>query len=149
MQEPVTSVADLPWRSESNGWGPVERDLSNGEKAAGDGQTITIGGRVFASGVGTHAPSVVTLDLGEACTAFAADVGLDDETGEQGSVRFQVWGDGVRLADSGVVRGSQPSRPIYADVTGVEVLELRVSGGGDGIDFDHADWGDARVSCDA
>lgn len=31
---------------------------------------------------------------------------------------------------------------------GIDVLELRVSGGGDGIDFDHADWGDARVSCD-
>ena len=38
LPEPVISVADLPWRAESSRWGPVERDLSSGEKAAGDGQ---------------------------------------------------------------------------------------------------------------
>jgi hypothetical protein len=32
-------------------------------------------------------------------------------------------------------------------VTGVRVLTLRVTDGGDGKNFDHADWADARVSC--
>jgi hypothetical protein len=148
LAEPVSFVSDLDWRSESNGWGPVERDLSNGEKAEGDGGPITIGTEVFSRGIGVHAPSVVTFDLAERCLALCADVGVDDETGQRGSVRFQVWGDGVRLADSGVIRGSQPVRALYADVSGVQILELRASGGGDGIDFDHGDWGDARVSCE-
>ena len=145
--EPATYVSDMEWLSESNGWGPSERDLSNGEKAAGDGGPITIGGQVFSKGIGVHAPSRLELRVDGACSAFAADVGLDDETGTQGSVRFEVWGDGSRLAESGVVNGLQPSRPIFSDITGVRTLELRVRPGGDGIDFDHADWGDARIDC--
>ena len=38
------AVSDLPFLSATNGWGPVERDTSNGESAAGDGKTITIAG---------------------------------------------------------------------------------------------------------
>ncbi|MBO0870379.1 MAG: beta galactosidase jelly roll domain-containing protein, partial [Micromonosporaceae bacterium] len=35
------AVSDLPFLSATNGWGPVERDTSNGEQAAGDGRPIT------------------------------------------------------------------------------------------------------------
>ena len=39
----------------TNGWGPVERDLSNGEKAQGKhGDTITLNGVTFAKGLGGH-----------------------------------------------------------------------------------------------
>jgi hypothetical protein len=34
-------VSDLAFLSATNGWGPVERDLSNGEIQPGDGHTIT------------------------------------------------------------------------------------------------------------
>jgi hypothetical protein len=33
------------------------------------------------------------------------------------------------------------------DVTGARMLTLRVTDGGDGKNFDHADWADARVTC--
>ena len=33
------------------------------------------------------------------------------------------------------------------DVSGVHTVTLRVTDGGDGKNFDHADWGDARVTC--
>ncbi|WP_158846006.1 glycoside hydrolase family 97 catalytic domain-containing protein [Saccharothrix deserti] len=33
-------VSDLPFMSESNGWGPVERDQSNGETSGGDGRNF-------------------------------------------------------------------------------------------------------------
>jgi alpha-glucosidase len=80
---------------------------------------------------------------------FLADVGLDEEVGDRGSVVFEVWGDGERLATSGLVRGPQAAVPIVADLTGVEVMTLRVGPGGDGPAFDHADWGDARLMCAA
>lgn len=145
---PAEYVSDLVWASTSNGWGPVEHDMSNGEKARGDGAPITVGGRTFDKGIGAHAPSFVEVDLGGRCTAFLADVGVDDETQELGSVVFQVWGDEERLLDSGVVRGTQGSVPMYADVTGVQTLRLIVKSGGDGIAFDHADWASARLACD-
>ena len=44
------AVSDLPFLSATNGWGPVERDTSNGEQAAGDGRPITINGVQYAKG---------------------------------------------------------------------------------------------------
>jgi hypothetical protein len=144
----VTYVSGMEFVPVTNGWGPVETDTSNGEKKLGDGHTITIGGQAFAQGLGSHAPSVITLNLGGRCSAFEADVGVDDEVGDAGSVQFQVWGDGEKLYDSGVVRGTQDPTGAYANVTGVQTMKLIVLDGGDGVDNDHADWGNARVACE-
>lgn len=142
-------LGDLPWRSESNGWGPAEVDMSNGERPAVDGLPIRIGESTFDRGVGTHAPSRIVVDLPERCTIFLADVGLDEEVGDQGSVVFEVYGDGTLLATSGLVFATDEAFPLMADVDGVDRLELVVTRGGDGNAFDHADWGDARLDCAA
>ncbi|MEV4708599.1 glycoside hydrolase family 97 catalytic domain-containing protein [Actinoplanes sp. NPDC049316] len=141
------AVSDLPFLTESNGYGPVERDRSNGEAAAGDGNPITIRGTVYPKGLGMHAPGEVTIWTGGACTGFSARVGIDDEVTQSGSVDFQVLGDGRPLAASGVRRSADPAASLTADLTGVRVLTLRVTDGGDGKNFDHADWADARLSC--
>ena len=57
------AVSDLPFLSSTNGWGPVERDSSVGEQAAGDGRTISIAGVTYAKGLGTNALSDVQLYL--------------------------------------------------------------------------------------
>jgi hypothetical protein len=121
--------------------------MSNGERAPADGRTITINGQTFEKGIGTHAPSHIVYRLDGACTAFLADVGVDDEIANQGSVIFQVWGDGEKLYDSGVLRGENGTKPAYADLTGIDELELVVITAGDGNANDHADWGGARVAC--
>src|SRR6478672_2089119 len=36
-----------PFLSATNGWGPVERNHSNGEQAAGDGKTLTLNGVTY------------------------------------------------------------------------------------------------------
>jgi hypothetical protein len=143
----VTFLSDMEFVTQTNGWGPVETDTSNGEKKLGDGHPITIAGQTFASGLGAHAPSVVTVNLGGGCSGFEADVGVDDEVGGVGSVQFQVWGDGKKLFDSGVVRGTENAIGAYANVTGVQTMKLIVLDGGDGVDSDHADWGNARLAC--
>jgi len=140
-------VSDLPFLAESNGWGPVERDTSNGESAAGDGKPLTVQGTVFRKGLGMHAAAEVTVWLGGACTTFTARVGVDDEVTGAGSVTFQVIGDGAALATSDVVRKGSAAVPLTANVTGVRMLTLRVTDGGDGKNFDHADWGDAALTC--
>jgi hypothetical protein len=139
-------VSDLGFVTETNGWGPVERDRSVGESAGGDGNPLTIGGVVYEKGLGTHAAAEVGVYLGGRCTAFTAAVGLDDETTQPGSVVFQVLADDRVVFDSGVVRPG-PALPLTADVTGARLLTLRVTDGGDGKNFDHADWADARLDC--
>ncbi|WP_309067067.1 endo-alpha-N-acetylgalactosaminidase family protein [Microbacterium sp.] len=141
-------LSDLPFVSEANGWGPVERDMSNGEDAAGDGTPLTIGGVTFAKGLGTHADSSVKVYLGGQCTTFTATVGLDDSKDEkgEGDVIFRVRDGATVLHDTGSITWDDPGTPIIVDVTGVEVLELVVDK--NGVDFrDHADWADAKVVC--
>jgi alpha-galactosidase len=140
-------LSDLTWLSESNGWGPVERDTSNGERAAGDGRPITIGGTVYAKGLGVHAPSEVSFYTGRRCEAVTAQVGLDDSKGAPGTAVFEIWADGTRVAATGVLTNAMPAQSLTADVTGAQTVRLVVTDGGDGIDFDHADWADARLSC--
>ncbi|WP_232323957.1 glycoside hydrolase family 97 catalytic domain-containing protein [Catenuloplanes japonicus] len=140
-------VSDLPFLGESNGYGPVERDRSNGEQSGGDGNPLTLRGVVHPKGLGTHAASEVTVWLGGACTVFTAVAGIDDEVSTPGSAAFEVAGDGRVLAGTGVLRSSDPGFQVTADVTGIRRLTLRVTDGGDGKNFDHADWAAAHLSC--
>jgi hypothetical protein len=139
-------VSDLPFVAENNGWGPVERDRSVNDSGGGDGNPLTINGVVYDKGLGSHAPADITVYLGGQCTEFTALVGLDDEITQPGSVAFQVAGDGTTRYDSGVLRPG-PAMPVAVDVTGVRMLTLHVTDGGDNKNFDHADWADARLTC--
>ncbi|ULH17594.1 NPCBM/NEW2 domain-containing protein (plasmid) [Deinococcus sp. KNUC1210] len=142
-----TYLSDLMWTSAQSGWGPIERDLSNGDKLSGDGHPLTIGGQVYAKGLGVHALSTITYALSAQCSAFDAQVGLDDEVTDHGSVVFQVFGDGVSLFDSGVLRGTDAPRALSVNLSGVQELKLVVGDSGNGITNDHADWGDAKLTC--
>ncbi|MDH6219163.1 NPCBM/NEW2 domain-containing protein [Streptomyces pseudovenezuelae] len=143
----VSGLGDLPWLSATSGWGPVERNTSNGESAAGDGNPITIGGVVYAKGLGVHADSDVEFYTGKACEKVTADVGVDDEKGANGTVAFEIWADGTKVASTGTLTNAMPAQPITADVTGAQVVRLVVTNGGDGFDSDHADWAGAQLSC--
>ncbi|GAA3491880.1 endo-alpha-N-acetylgalactosaminidase family protein [Streptomyces cremeus] len=140
-------ASDLDWTAMDNGWGPAEKDMSNGETAPGDGKPITLGGVVHAKGLGTASPGTVRYYLGGACTSFTASVGLDDVQSARGSVQFTVLADGARRAQSPVLRGADPGWALTADVTGAKYVDLVTGDGGDGPGNDHADWGSARFLC--
>jgi len=142
----TTYVSDLTWTTMTNGWGPIEKDKSNGEQAAGDGHTLTLNGATFAKGLGGHAASDVRYPL-TGCTAFTAQVGIDDEVGANGSVVFQVFGDTTKLFDSGVMTGATATKSVSVDLTGKTSLGLVITNGGDNVDYDHGDWADAKVTC--
>ncbi|GHB82010.1 hypothetical protein GCM10010347_61160 [Streptomyces cirratus] len=91
-------LSDLAWISAANGWGPVERDASNGKNAAADGPPISFGGTVYPKGLGVHAPSDIAYHLGGAAVRFTALVGIDDFSAKQsalGATRAKVYGDAV------------------------------------------------------
>lgn len=110
-----------------------------------DNNPLTLGGIVYPHGVGTHAPSVMGIDLGGGATRFEAMVGVDDEKSGHGSVVFEVHVDGKKVADSGVLKGGDAPKPISVDLTGAKRLVLLVEDAGDGIDSDHADWAGALI----
>ncbi|WSQ06869.1 beta-galactosidase [Streptomyces sp. NBC_01231] len=139
-------VSDLTLVKAVNGWGPVEKDSSNGEDAAGDGRPLSIGGTTYAKGLGVHANSQVRVYLGGGCTRFTATAGVDDEVGDGGSVTFQVIADGRSLTTTPVVRGSDGGTGIDVDVTDARWLDLLVDGAGD-VSSDHSDWADAKLTC--
>ena len=107
---------------------------------------LSLLGQKFQKGLGAHAFSHVTLAFQKPLKYdfFEAVVGLDDETEKKGSVEFQVLADGVKVAPSKQMRGGQEPRLIRAPVRGAKKIELIVQDGDDGIDYDHADWTDAR-----
>ncbi len=121
------------------GWGKPQKDKSVQEKP------LSIGGRVFERGFGTHASASLYVDLKGGCGRFTAFVGVDDEVkGRPASVLFQVIGDGRVLWESGPMRAGEGARRVDVDLQGVKTLALLVGDAGDGVSYDHADWGDAR-----
>lgn len=139
-------VSDLPYAgAPTNGWGPVEKDKSNGEFAAGDGRAIQLNGVTYAKGLGVHANSEITYDLGGQYDRFISDVGVDDEVGTGGSVIFQVWADGVKLFDSGLMAGPSDTKRVDVDVSNKLRLKLVCLTGGDDGTYDHASWADAKL----
>ncbi len=132
-------VSELDLEKIQQGWGKPQAD-----RAVANNR-ITIGGQVFDHGIGTHAGSLFVIDLNGGSERFTASVGIDDETGGQGSVEFSVIGDRKILWKSGIMKGGQPPQKVDLDVKGVRILMLRVGDAGDGMDSDHADWADAKL----
>nr|WP_246223340.1 endo-alpha-N-acetylgalactosaminidase family protein [Pseudarthrobacter psychrotolerans] len=143
-------ASDLPWVSSTNGWGPAERDMANGESAAGDGPAIKLDGVSYSKGIGAHADSSVRINTQAKCQSFEATVGVDDvklNKGLHGSVIFIVKGDGVELYRSPVVSADTAALPLNVDISGRQDVELIAYSNGDDTGDDWADWADARVLC--
>ncbi|HBO45159.1 MAG TPA: alpha-galactosidase [Planctomycetaceae bacterium] len=121
----------------SAGWGnPVaNRSIQKGP--------LSIGGKQFTHGVGTHAHSVVKINLGES-KRFTAMVGVDDGAGKgRGSVVFRALLDGDEVFRSAVMKSGDPAVRVDLDLTGKKTLVLQSLGTDDGIDYDHANWAEA------
>ena len=142
---PSRYLSDMSWTSATSGWGPAEKNMSNGEQPAGDGRLITLNGVAFPKGLGVHASSDIRYSLAGAYSRFSAKVGVDDEVGALGSVVFEVWADGARLYSSGVMNGASPTKSVLLDIRGKNELRLVVTNGADSVDSDHADWAAAMV----
>jgi alpha-galactosidase len=139
-------LSDIPWTYAANGAGPVEKDMSNGGSAAGDGKTISLRGTTFSKGLGVAAGSKVLFRLAKRCSKFSAVVGVDDSS-TSGTALMQVWADGEKLFDSGTMTGTDAPEAVDVDLSGKQKLTLLVTGAGNLTSTDHADWADAKITC--
>ncbi|MFD2934302.1 PA14 domain-containing protein [Spirosoma flavum] len=144
----VTYLSDLTWTASTSGYGPAEKDRSNGESGAGDGRTLTLNGVTYAKGLGVHSPSEITYNLGGRYTSFSTDMGIDDEMSDNGcgSASFDIYVDNVLVYSSGVMTPSTPTKSITLAVSGKQTLKLVVTNGGDNTNCDHGDWAGARLT---
>jgi alpha-galactosidase len=131
----IISLTSLDMSKMVQGWGNPQIDKSV------TGKPLSIAGRFFSSGVGTHSVSRIDLDLKRRAIRFTAFAGVDDDArGSQASVDFSVTGDGKLLWESGLMRTGDSARKVDIDIKGVKILSLIAGDGGNGIDSDHADW---------
>ncbi len=107
---------------------------------------ITLGGKTFSHGLGVTSNGELWVDLHGGARRFVAEVGIDDARASgRGSVTFEVWVDGKRRYDSGVLRSGDAPRPVSVDLAGAHRMILYVGNGGDGGTDDVADWGGAAI----
>ena len=152
----------------ANEFGPPEIDR------AFEKSKLTIRGKVFEKGLGTHAPSFFSTNLNGNGLWFRATIGLDDESirplndtikrkviessgyhynGDlnqlgnklRGSVRFNIIGDDRIIYSSGWLSHSTAPLDIEVDIKGIQKLTFKAEPGDDGSAGDHADWADARL----
>jgi len=110
-----------------------------------DGKPLTISGKTFERGFGSHSESSLTILLDGKATLFTAQVGIDDEVkGQKPAAEFVVYGDNKKLWSSGVMHLGDAAIPCSLKLDGVKKIELVVTDGGNGNYYDHVDWVDAR-----
>jgi alpha-galactosidase len=117
-----------------------------------DGNKITVGGKVYESGVGTHGPSQIIIKLNGSVTDFYTVLGVDDEVKEAGNFDYHVYVKAEGGATEDVAKGtinrfSNQSVDIHADnLSGWKYLYLETSNGNDGTNTcDHVDWANAYL----
>ena len=111
-----------------------------------DNHPLTLHGAVYPHGIGTHADSEWTIDLKGRARRFASVVGVDDDSGDKGSVVFVIWVDGKEVKRSEAMRGGAVPAVLSVDLQGAKEMVLAVEDAGDGIDHDHADWAGAMLT---
>ena len=130
----------LDLRTAVQSWGEPQKNQSF------NGKPLTIGGKQFERGFGTHAESTLNINLGGGAQSFFASVGVDDDVKgySSASVEFIIVGDGKELWKSGVMRAGEAAKECSVNLKGVKTLTLKVGDAGDGNIFDHADWANAK-----
>jgi len=119
---------------------------ARGQTAPPQPLTLSLGGTPYPHGVALQVNADLAIDLGGRASRFIAMVGIDDDRkAGQGTVTFEVWLDGRKVADSGLIKSGDAPKLLTADLAGAKRLILSVGDGGDGTLDDNADWGGAVI----
>lgn len=139
-------LSDIDWTKATSGWRTVQKDKSV------QGNKLTLKGtdenKSYDKGIGTHSNSEIVYDLsGKDYSYFMAKVGVDQEVSgnSASSVIFQVYLDGNKVYDSGMMKSGDLEKDVFVETKGAKELKLVVNDGGNGNSSDHADFADAKL----
>lgn len=121
--------------SAEQGFGKLQKNQSVWEKP------LRIGSRHFLRGIGTHANGKISYNLDGKFQTFHGFAGPDSAT--SGTLTLEVWVDGVKRWETGVMKGGEEAREFHVPVRNAKTLTLIVTDAGNGIMADHADFADA------
>ncbi|WP_442970877.1 NPCBM/NEW2 domain-containing protein [Romboutsia sp. 1001713B170207_170306_H8] len=139
-------LTDYEWNSTQNSYKSPNKDKSI------SGNTIKLTDEnnqevVYERGIGAHSTSTIIYDLSDKDYAyFTSYVGVDRAMfGTVGCVSFEVYVDGEKKFDSGVMNSREPQKYVEVDINDAKELKLVVTDGGNGQGSDHASWADAKL----
>ena len=141
-----TYLTEYDCKSESHSYAAPKKDLGNSSRAIRltdeNGNEV-----VYERGLGAHSNSTVIYDLSDKnYDYFTSYVGVDRSAYNTiGSVTIEVYVDGVKKFDSGLMNSRDVKKYIQVDINGAKELKLVVTDGGNGNGYDHASWGDTKL----
>lgn len=140
-------LADLPFYEVRPGPWPITNNGTTGERFRPS--AISVQGEASPKGMGMHPPdgsfASVQFALGGQAKLFDTTAALNDSATEaRDSAIFEVWCDGERKWNSSPLTKAGQKEPCRLDISGVQVLELRVLAPGDYWSL-HAVWFEPRV----
>lgn len=139
-------LTDYDWKSTTNSYRAPKKDQSNSGNTLRltdeNGEVVT-----YERGIGAHSTSTIIYDLSDKdYSYFSAYVGVDRAMyGSVGSVTFEVYVDGQKRFDSGLMNSRDLQKYVEVDINEAKELKLVVTDGGNGNGSDHAIWGDTKL----
>lgn len=91
-------------------------------------------------GIGAHANSFISYNLGGRFSEFKTDFGIDTEAGDQNKAFFIIQGDGRELYKSKPKGKFDYPESIVVSIKGVNKLTLIIKAEGSSVNGLHADW---------
>jgi hypothetical protein len=134
---------------QSQAWGSLGIDTAAVPPDGRKPTPIRIGEKVYEKGLGHHAGGEIVLDLDGRYLSFEADVGVQWQGGNRGSVVFQVIVDGKMGFESSAMSDSDSPKHVSLSLVDARELRLVAEDAGDGISCDMATWADARLTYDS
>lgn len=104
-------------------WQPVATPGAN-VRLASAAKPLRMNGVAFGQGFAMATGARTDIALAGYPQLFRADLGVDDQCRAAATLRFQIWGDGRLMYDSGEVRAPAVVKP-EIDIRGVKLLSLR------------------------
>ncbi len=141
-----TYLTDYNWKTETHSYSAPKKDLSISSKSLRltdeNGKEVT-----YDRGIGSHSTATIIYDLSDKnYDYFTSYVGVDRNVyGTIGSVCFEVYVDGEKKFDSGLMNSKDSQKFIKVDINGAKELKLVVTDGGNGKGSDHATWGYTKL----
>lgn len=133
--EKVALLSNMKQVHFSQDWGSPQRNASV------EHNPLTLDGKVYRYGIGSHANSRIEYDLEGKFNYFHAVIGLDDESACGDGAQFEILLDGRKVYSSGRLY-STDTRTVRQDVSQGKRLVLVIDKGDD-KDCDHGDWANA------
>jgi hypothetical protein len=145
MRWPIEKIDGvyLDSRNPTSATGEIHKSTSAGKRP------MVVAGERFCRGIGMVAPQQAVYELKGQFRRFQSVVGVDTMyMHSRSELVFEVWADGRKLWDSGVMRRCDRARPVDVDIAGAQTLTLAVRSVAPRSminELKWGDWGEARL----